>query len=201
MQSEMLARGLAEAGHAVLSLRDPGGPEISEAIRGILLDLRHQAMDPVTELLLYEAARAQLVAEAIRPAMNAGKIVICDRFYDSTTAYQGYGRGLSLDLIDSANTLGAQGLVPDRTYILDIPWEESLKRRRGGQVDRMESEAHRFYETIREGYTQLADDHTDRILLLDGCQSPNKLEQIIGNDVFNLIDRMHSPSRVEGKIS
>lgn len=201
LQSQALGRMLTQAGHSVVSLRDPGGPEISEAIRGILLDLRHQNMDATTELLLYEAARAQLVAESIRPALAKGQIVICDRFYDSTTAYQGHGRKLSLELIEKANEIGSQGLVPDRSYILDIPWEESLKRRSGGQADRMESEAHHFYDAIRSGYQELSRQHPRRIRWLDGCQQPEKLEQIIGNDVFNLIDHMHSPSRFEGKIS
>ncbi|MCK5147813.1 dTMP kinase [bacterium] len=191
LQSEALTRRLRDHGYNVLQLRDPGGTQISEAIRNILLDLRHNAMDSVTELLLYEAARSQVVAEKIKPALSRGDIVICDRFYDSTTAYQGYGRGLSLELIGKANDIGSHGITPHRTYILDIPWDESLKRRAGTKADRLESEARQFYADIREGYRKMTDAAPERFLWLDGTASPDQLEQTIGLDAFKNIDHIN----------
>ena len=182
-------------------LRDPGGTAISEAIRAILLDKAHGAMDPVTELLLYQAARSQMTAQSIRPALESGQIVICDRFTDSTTAYQGHGRGLDSSLIAQANAIGSLGLRPDRTYVLDIPWEESLRRRRGGLADRMESEAEAFYDRIRQGYNHIAKTDPQRVRLLDGCQSPEHLEQIIRDDVLNLVGRIDTNPRIEEGVS
>jgi dTMP kinase len=188
LQSEALARRLLETGHPIATFRDPGATAISEAIRNILLDLKNQEMDSVTELLLYEAARSQMVAQRILPALNQGKVVVCDRFYDSTTAYQGYGRGLDLETIHQANQIGSQGLTPRRTYILDIPWEESLKRRKNLTPDRLESEAEHFYHRIRQGYHALAESEPNRIVVLDGCLRPEALEQTIWLDTLKLID-------------
>ncbi len=171
-QAELLVGRLERAGASVLSLRDPGGTRISERVREILLDPTLKEMDPVTELLLYEAARAQMVAEEIRPALERGTVVVCDRFYDSTTAYQGYGRGLALDDVETANRLGSIGTVPHVTFILDISVEESLRRERSlrTQADRMEAESARFRERVRQGYLALATKEKDRIEVVDGEQ-------------------------------
>jgi len=180
-QAERLCRRLERTGHEVLFVRDPGGTRISERIRELLLDRQLHEMAPVTELLLYEAARAQLVAEKIRPALEAGKVVVCDRFFDSTTAYQGYGRGIDLSLIRRANELGSLGLVPDLTFCIDVPADEGARRlhRLGGERDRLESEDHWFRERVRRGYLKLADDEPRRVVVLDGLQEPDTLSQQI----------------------
>jgi len=180
-QAELLVGRLERAGASVLSLRDPGGTRISERVREILLDPRLKEMDPVTELLLYEAARAQMVAEEIRPALERGTVVVCDRFYDSTTAYQGYGRGLALDDVETANRLGSIGTVPHVTFILDISVEESLRRERSlrTQADRMEAESARFRERVRQGYLALATKEKDRIEVVDGEQAIQTIHEKI----------------------
>ena len=172
-------------------VRDPGSSFLSEKIRSILLDKRHRGMTPVTELLLYEAARSQLVAEIIHPAMERGEIVISDRFSDSTVAYQQYGRLLSPSLIQYLNQQVSGGIVPQRTYILDIPWEESLRRRTDLKpVDRMENEEKNFYQRVREGYLEIAREEPQRVRLMDGTKSIEILEQEILQDTLTMIEQL-----------
>ncbi len=174
----------------VTLVRDPGSSSISEQIRNILLDHRHQHMAPVTELFLYESARTQLVFELIRPALDAGKIVISDRFIDSTIAYQGFGRSIPLTLIQNANQWACQETIPHRTYILDIPLAVSLQRRSQSPLedDRIEKENELFFQNVREGYISIANQNPDRVCLLDGTKSITVLEQDILNDVLNTIE-------------
>jgi dTMP kinase len=191
LQAEKLKDALLERGLKVLRVRDPGGPEISEQIRNILLNIRNTGMSPITELLLYEAARAQLVHEQIRPALERGDMVVCDRFTDSTLAYQGYGRGLSINLIRKANEIGSQGVYPDHTFFLDIDRKESLRRRARDKkiADRMESNEQAFFDKIRSGYTILCAEEPDRVIRLNGTLPIEKLEQIILKDVLSIINR------------
>ncbi|NQT26635.1 dTMP kinase [candidate division KSB1 bacterium] len=190
IQSKQLATNLQERGFKVVLVRDPGGPYISEQIRSILLNVKNDGMSPTTELLLYEASRAQLVHEQIQPALEQGAIVVCDRFTDSTITYQGHGRGLSTDLIRKANDIGSLGIYPDRTFFLDIDWDESTRRRSKDNkvADRMESNAHTFFENIRSGYEMLCEEEPDRIVKLNGKQSVETLEQNILSDVLLIID-------------
>ena len=148
-------------------------------------------MSPMTELLLYEAARAQLVTEVIRPALERQKIVICDRFTDSTLAYQGYGRSLSIPQIHEANHWACGDTIPNRTYILDISWEESIKRlsKTSGESDRLEKEQESFYQKVRKGYHRIAADEPQRIRLLDGSKNMDFLKQEILKDAINIIER------------
>ncbi len=148
-------------------------------------------MHPVTELLLYESARAQLVEEIIRPQIQKGGIVICDRFTDSTFAYQSCGRGLDADMIKTGNQLASGGLEPHITFWLDIDWETSINRRTlSGKIpDRMENQKRTFFEKVRNGYQALADDNPDRIVKLDGSRSVEDLEQIIQDTVLQLMDK------------
>lgn len=162
-QIRLLAEYLRSRGHEVLTTREPGGCPIADAVRGILLDPRHGAMTPGTELLLYAAARAQHVAEVIRPALGRGEIVLCDRFTDATVAYQGYGRGLDMTVISFLNTLAAGSLAPDLTLLLELPVEEGLRRATSRndqqqhlQEDRFERESLAFHRRVREGYLELA---------------------------------------------
>ncbi len=177
-QAERLAKRLEENGYMVKSWRDPGSTLISEQIRDILLSAKNHGMSPIAELLLYEAARAQIVAECIRPALDKKQIVIMDRFYDSTTAYQGYGRGIQPDTIHRANLIATNGLAPDITFFIDVTWEESCRRKGRDARDRMESEGQAFFDRIREGYLLIAKSEPERIIVIDG-QRP--IEEITGN--------------------
>lgn len=146
-------------------------------------------MTPLTELLLYEAARAQLVEEKIKPLLQENRVIIADRFFDSTTAYQGYGRSISLIDIQTLNTLVCKNAVPDRTYILSISWEESRKRRHeiSRQNDRMENQHQNFFAKIKQGFSELAQKEPQRILLLNGEQSLKTLQKIILQDALQVI--------------
>jgi dTMP kinase len=167
-QARLLAARLETLGHRTLVTREPGGAAISEQIRAVLLDHRNDGMDPMAEALLYEAARAQFVAEIVRPALVANVIVICDRFADSTLAYQGYGRGLDLKTLDTLNTIATGGLKPDVTFLLDIPVDEGLRRReRGGDWNRMDNAGPAFHERVYNGYHALTREEPDRWRIVD----------------------------------
>lgn len=157
--TEFIERLRHNADRPVLFLREPGGTGISEKIRAILLDRNHLEMFPMAELLLFSASRAQLVQEVILPALGRGEVVVCDRFYDSTTAYQGYGRGLDLEAIARINGIAANGLVPNLTFFVDIPLEEIERRKSAAGVpfDRMESGGRAFYQRVRDGYLAMAE--------------------------------------------
>ena len=193
LQAQILSSRLRKESYDVLSVRDPGGVPIAERIRDILLDRNHLGMAAFTELFLYEAARAQLVSEVILPALEQGRIILCDRFTDSTVAYQGYGRALPLDFIEASNTLACNGLSPARTYILDIPWEESIKRRSiaPAEDDRMESEKELFYNNVRKAYHILAEREKTRIVLLDGVRDAEEIADKIYKDAKHLLNRSH----------
>jgi dTMP kinase len=167
-QARLLAERLEACGQKTLVTREPGGAAISEQIRAVLLDHRNDGMDPMAEALLYEAARAQFVMEILRPALDAGITVICDRFADSTLAYQGYGRGLDLTILDTLNGIATDGLKPDITFLLDIPVLEGLKRReRGGDWNRMDNAGRAFHERVFIGYHALARAEPDRWRVID----------------------------------
>jgi len=140
-------------------------------------------MLPVTELLLYSASRYQLTMNMIVPALKAGKVVICDRFYDSTTAYQGYGRGIDLEFIKNLNTAATNALVPDKTFILDICMEERLKRLGQKKLDRLEQEAIDFHKRVRNGFIKMANEEPGRILLIEG----NRSSEEISNEIWTHI--------------
>lgn len=154
----------------VLLLREPGGTVISEKVREILLDRSLDMMNEITELLLYEAARSQLIVETIRPALEANKVVICDRFYDSTTAYQGYGRGIPLEIIKSAHGIATHGVRPDVTFVLDVDPAVAYQRQQhaGRTRDRMEKEHLDFHHRVRNGFLEIAEEEPDRIVVVDG---------------------------------
>lgn len=167
-QARLIAAALEAAGHIVLRLREPGGVTISEKIREILLDPANAEMGDVCELLLYEAARAQLVHQVIRPALAAGKTVICDRFYDSTTAYQAFADGLDRGMVSQANELAVDGCRPDLTLVFDLPVEDALRRRSGREAeDRLELKGLEFQERVAAGFRGVAADEPDRVKLID----------------------------------
>ena len=167
-QARLLAAALEHAGCAVLRLREPGGTEISEKIRALLLDPANAAMSETCELLLFEAARAQLVEEVIVPALAAGQVVVCDRFYDSTTAYQAFADGLDCAMVRNANALAVGECTPRLTLVYDVSVDEALTRRaaRAGQ-DRMELKGDAFQESVAAGFRAIAKLESERVKLID----------------------------------
>lgn len=170
-QAELLARALEDAGHDVLRLREPGGVKISEQIRAVLLDPSNGEMGDVCELLLYEAARAQLVHEVIAPARAAGRTVVCDRFYDSTTAYQSFADGLDRTMVSHANAIAVDGCHPDLTLVYDLDVEQAYRRRSGREAeDRLELKGLEFQRKVAEGFRTLALEEPQRVKLIDAAQ-------------------------------
>lgn len=188
-QARLLDEHLRENGYETLLVREPGGTELSERIRSLLLE-SDVNVHPTAELLLFSAARAQLVAERIRPALEEERIVICDRFYDSTTAYQGAGRGVADPAwLQSFHRRVTDGLVPDRTYLVDLDPETARSRRDEAttEQDRMEGEDRDFYHRVTAAYDALAEEHPERIRRLDGHRSINALQATIRSDVEALL--------------
>jgi len=167
----------------ILLLREPGGTIISEKIREILLDRSLEMMNPITEMLLYEAARSQLIAEIILPALQEEKIIVCDRFYDSTTAYQGFGRSLSLDMIYKAHKIATHGVVPDVTFVIDLdPTIAKERQKNAGRLrDRMELEDHGFHKKVRNGFLKIAKEEPKRVLVINGDQKKEEISDQIWN--------------------
>ncbi|GBD01929.1 Thymidylate kinase [bacterium HR18] len=182
-QARLLAERLEAAGYRTLLVREPGGTELSERIRDLLLDASLD-IEPLAELLLFAAARRQLVMRRIRPALEAGYIVLCDRFYDSTTAYQGGGRALKdLAWLQNFNLWVTENLVPHRTYWLDVPVDVALARRAQLYPDRMEQADPAFYERVRNTYARLAQEEPERILRLDATAEVATVHAEIWADV------------------
>jgi dTMP kinase len=201
-QARLLVERLEEtlAGCSVIFLREPGGTEISEQIRKMLLDKKNLQINKITEVLLFSAARAQLVAEVIKPALLTGNVVVCDRFFDSTTAYQGWGRGIDLEGIRVLNFLAASGITPTLTFYLDIDEEEVERRKRLARAvegetaavkDRMESSGREFYRRVREGYLDLARTEPRRFFVFDGKDAIESLSLKIWNVVRPRLTLLH----------
>jgi len=165
-QIRLLAARLEAGGYETVLVRDPGGTAIGEKIRAILLDTANTDLDATSELLLYEAARAQLVAEYIIPALDKGAVVLCDRFTDSTMAYQGIARNLGTDTVRQANTIGSRGLIPDRTIVLTRDVEFALKRASKDGPDRLEAESIGFHTQVHKAFAAIAANEPDRVRLV-----------------------------------
>jgi dTMP kinase len=187
-QVKLLSDTLGHKHYHVLVLREPGGTEIGEKIRTILLDKKIVGMTNVTELFLFSASRSQLVEEVIKPALDGGLVVICDRFFDSLSAYQGWGKGVSPDTVRVINRCASSGLTPDITFFLDIPVSEVQRRMRRSHasVDRMESNGVQFYERVREGYLDIAKNER-RFHVLDGLQPIETVQETIWNAINGLL--------------
>jgi len=177
-QIKLLSELLSTRGASTVLTREPGGCPIADKIRSILLDAENRALSPLAELMLYAAARAQHVTEVISPALNAGKIVLCDRFCDATVAYQSFGRGIDRSVIDTMNHHACQGVSPDLTVLVDCDPRIGLERARrrieatsGPREERFELEALAFHHRVRAGYLQLAADQPDRFLIIDGSDT------------------------------
>ncbi|NLM19920.1 MAG: dTMP kinase [Clostridiaceae bacterium] len=177
LQLKLLTADLEKADLKYLLLREPGGTSISEQIRKILLDRKNKEMSAETELLLFAAARAQLVKQIVEPALAAKTIVISDRFFDSTTVYQGYGRGMNVDFVHRLNNFATQGLQPDLTFYFDISVETALDRlkNRTEKADRIDLESQIFMEKTRLGYLQIAEENPNRVRIIDAERAPEEI--------------------------
>jgi dTMP kinase len=186
----LLAARLEAAGVEVLLLREPGGTRIGESIRDILLDPAHAELDDMSELLLYEAARAQLVTQIIKPALARKMVVLCDRFTDSTVAYQGVARGLGFEVVERANHLGSKGLVPDRTIVLIHDPLEALNRATEEGADRLESEGLAFHTRVLEGYRRLAATDPARVRLVQSREHKEDTAEAIFAELADLLPQV-----------
>jgi dTMP kinase len=172
-QIRLLVEWLREQGYEVVVTREPGGTDIGNQIRDVLHDPRNTAMDATAEILLYSADRAQHVTQFIQPALAAGRIVISDRYADSTLAYQGYGRGLDLEALRTITVFATGGLKPDLTLYLDITPQEGLQRRQasGDEWNRLDAEALEFHQRVRAGYMELIKQEPERWAVIDAARS------------------------------
>lgn len=183
-QHQLLIKRLKKEGVPLLDPppREPGGTKLGEEIRKVVLDPSNTELSPLTELLLFETARSQMMHEKVRPALERGLTVVLDRFYDSTVAYQGYGRGLDQGMIRTLNGYATQGIVPDLTFVFDVDTTLGLARATKGGADRMESVALAFHERVREGYLQIAKEEPERVVVLDGARYIEELHrQVLGH--------------------
>ena len=179
-QIKLMEKYLREKGINVVLAREPGGTDISEAIRSIILDARNTEMSYITEMLLYASARAQLVAQVIKPALNKGNVVICDRFIDSSYVYQGFGRGIELKTIEEVNRIAMDGIEPDITFFFDLRPEVALRRRiEASETDRMEKENIEFHNKVYSGYLKLSEMFPERIRVINSAGTID--------DIFNQV--------------
>ncbi|MDP2931734.1 MAG: dTMP kinase [Chloroflexota bacterium] len=189
VQARALYKRLSQLAVPALLTLEPGGTPLGDRISRLVKWGQDIAISPLTELLLFNASRAQLVAEVIKPSLKDGKVVICDRFADSTTAYQSYGRGLDLDMVMSINHAATLGLQPDLTILLDIPAEAGLTRKKDRKPDRCEQENIAIPRRVREGYHKLAAGNPKRWLVVDAALSKAKVTGIIWDKVERLLSK------------
>lgn len=197
-QVQRLAARLEELGVPFLVTRDPGGTAIGESIRELLQFAPQSAgMTPETELLLFEASRSQLVRELIKPALESGKCVIADRFFDSTTVYQGVARKLDRGIVRQLNAFAVGDCVPDVTFLLDVDLKTAQSRmQQPRRPDRMEQQSDEFYEKVRDGYQELARRQRDRIVMIEGWQSPDDVEKEIWDILLTRFPQLVSKSEI-----
>lgn len=183
-QIELLQNYLADKGYEIVITREPGGTVISEAIRKIILNKDYTEMSSNTELLLYAAARAQLVHEVIRPALRDGKAVICDRFIESSVVYQGIARGLGIDTVYAVNDYALEGLRPQLTILLDLDAEEGLRRKKNqAELDRMEAAGLEFHKKVAEGYRLLSEFDSERIMRISATLPKEEIHAKIVKEI------------------
>ena len=184
-QSRALFRNIRDAGVPVILTQEPGGTPLGREVRQWLKG--EFDSDPLAELLLFNASRVQLVNNVIRPALKKGKVVLCDRFYHSTIAYQGYGRGLDLGLIDTINNIATSGLDPDLIIFLDTDVEQALSRKRN--KDRFEHEDIAFHKRVKQGYLEMSKADPKLWMVIDGSLSKGEIEKIIWDKVVGLLPK------------
>jgi dTMP kinase len=185
-QARALYRRLIKLGISVELTHEPGGTMLGKKLRGLLKSKDMDYISPEAELLLFAASRAQLIQEVIQPGLQTGKVIICDRFADSTTAYQGYGRGIELSKVDTVNHLASFGIKPDLTVLLEMPADKGLSRKNSRNLDRFEIEDIGFHDTIRDGYLKLVAQEPERWLLLDASSHRKQIEHMIWERVSQL---------------
>jgi dTMP kinase len=186
-QIELTRAYVEEQGYTCLVTKEPGGSPLGEEIRGFLLDRGDLRIDPLTELFLIEADRAEHVAEVIRPALDEGRIILCDRYTDATIAYQGYARGLDITVIHQMNHWATGGLTPQCTIVLDCPVTVGMARAKG--EDRFEREGKRFHEQVREGYQRIARQEPQRVKVVSGEGEQTAIQEEIRRIIRPLLDR------------
>jgi len=187
IQARALYRRLSQLAIPVVLTHEPGGTPFGNRIARWLKWAEDTDISPLTELLLFNASRAQLVAKVIQPDLGEVKVVICDRYADSTIAYQGYGRGLGLDVVKAINNAATRGLAPDLTVLLDISPEAGFARKRAKRHDRFEQEDIAFHQKVREGYLKMAANEPKRWLVVEASQSKRKISEIIWQKVSQLL--------------
>ena len=187
VQAKALFRRLSRLNISAVLTHEPGGTPFGKKLSRWLKWAQDTDISPLVELMLFNASRAQLVTEVIKPNLKKGKVVISDRFADSTTAYQGYGRRLDLEIVKATNNAATQGLKPTLTILLDISAKEGLARKRTGSRDRFEREALAFHQRVRDGYLKLARAEPQRWLVVDANQPREKIAQIIWQRVSQLL--------------
>jgi len=189
VQAKMLYDRLCQSNIPTILTYEPGGTPLGDEISRWLKWQEESVITPLTELLLFNASRSQLVEDVIIPNLEKGRVVICDRFADSTTVYQGYGRGLDLTMTRAVNSTATQGLIPNLTILLDLPPEEGFARKKSDEYDRFEREEITFHEKIRQGYLELATEEPQRWLVIDATQSKEEIANIIWQKVSQLLPR------------
>ena len=188
-QTRALCRRLSKDGFRAVLTREPGGTRLGERVRRYLKQTGETQISPLAELFLIATARAQLVSEIIRPELEKGKTIICDRFTPSTLAYQGYGRGLDIDALRDVNSIATDGLYPDLVVLLDIPVEAGLGRKKSRERDRFESQSLAFHARVRRGYLDMAKADPERWLVVDGRLPRKVIERTIWGKVSVLLKR------------
>lgn len=191
-QSRALYEKLTQLAIPAVLTNEPGGTPLGDKVSHLLKWTRDTDISPMTELLLFNASRAELVAVVIKPSLKKDKVVILDRYTDSTTAYQHYGRGLDLEMVKAINSAATRGLAPELTILLDVSSEEGLSRKKGKRRDRFEQENLAFHQKVRRGYLKLATDEPERWLVIDSTQSKEKVAGIIWQRVSQLLPQQGS---------
>lgn len=188
--SKYLYNRLKDEGYDVIYSREPGGVDIAEQIRSVILNVRNTAMDPRTEALLYAASRRQHLAEVVLPALKAGKIVLCDRFVDSSLVYQGYARGIGIDKVWELNQFAIDDCMPDLTLYYDVDVETGLSRVRSrGEMNRLDSENVEFHKSVRKAYQMIAEKYPERIVTIDSNRPLREVEEESYTLLKNRINR------------
>ena len=187
VQTRALYRKFCRLNIPAVLIHEPGSTPLGERLTRLLKWAQSTNISPLTELMLFNASRAQLVEEVVRPALKAGKIVVCDRYTDSTIAYQGYGRRLDIGRIKNINKLATGALKPDLSVLMDIPVDKGFARKTGQEADRFEKEAKAFHQRVRKGYLKLAAEEPERWLVIDARLSKEKIKQIIWKKVSSLL--------------
>lgn len=188
-QIRLLKELLVSMGYEVVLTREPGGTNIGEKVRSIILDPANTDMEPMTEMLLYASARAQLVAKVIRPSLEDGKMVICDRFVDSSIVYQGFGRGIDLKIVEDVNSFALDGIMPDITFFFDICPTAALKRRTAEDMDRIEREQIDFHEKVYSGYKKLAEMYPERIKAINSERPVDEIFKDVRENILFILNK------------